>query len=813
MSTTGVPSAGAEVGATTDEDCSRPEDREILTGEREYTGDISARDQLYAAIYRSPHAHARIKELDITGALEIDGIVGGMTGDSLPEYARPLTSYPPDIPALEASDRTGEPNPKTRSHDHHCLARGRVRFVGEPVAVVVAENRYVAEDALERIHASYEKLPPVVDEVEAFEDDSPLLYEEWGDNRLLEFEIENGDVEECFRRSDHVFEEEIRHHRFTSTPMEPRAILADYDVEGTHLTVYNPKQGPHKTARHLEACLAIPSLTVDLVAENIGGSFGQKGGFYPEDMLVPLLAVHYDRPVKWVELRTEHMVSTTHGREQTHRLTVGVSDDGEIEGIEDTMFFNSGAGYPSAAIPSHITTAQFIPGVYTVQNYHCRAYGMVTNKTPFGAFRGLGKAGASYVIERLVSIISDRLDIDPATVRFRNFIQPEEFPYRSATGANYDSGDYPAALERAMGLAKYDQWREEQRARRERDDDTLVGIGISVSVEPSSATRKNSYHAVGYYAVRMQMDASGTIHVFPEDPDVGTSHESSILKIVSETVDVDPGRIDIVQGDTRRCPEGSGTYSSRFSVVGTAACYEAAERLATEIRQIAGAALDEPPDSLAIETGEVVSEASGASLSFGDIGHIAYKRPAALPEGRDPGIDFTHYYFDTNVDFDLEGTGRASTFSTYPYTADVAVVEVETGPGFLEVAEYASVHDCGNILDRKIVEGQHLGALAHGFGGAMFEELPYDDDGQPLHRSFMDYLAPTAGEIPEVTMEHIETPSPFNPGGHKGTGETGTVSPPPAIINAVEDSMRHLGVEVREPVPMKPGYIWSKLHS
>lgn len=794
-------------------DGARREDVEILTGKRKYTADWNPDDVLHAAVYRSPHAHANIEQVDLSAALEEDGVVAGFVAETLPEYVGSMVEYPPSgSPGRPFQDSTDEVNPKLKRFEHTCLAKDKVRYVGEPVAVVVAEDRYVAEDALDVVNAEYEVLPAVVDEVEGAAADAPLLYEEWGDNVMLEFEVENGDVDRAFEESDHLFEEEIRHHRFTGTPMEPRAVLAEFDSEDVHLRVTDPVQSPHRLATTLENSLDIPALSVDVIAENIGGGFGQKTGFYPEDLLVSFLATHLDRPVKWVEGRTEHMVATVHAREQTHRVRVGVNDDGSILGLEDEFYANSGAAYPAAAIPAHITTSKFIPGAYTIQDFRCRAYGVATNKTPFGAHRGFGKAESSYVIERLMDIVSTKLDIDPAEIRFRNFIDPDEFPYMSASGNNYDSGDYPAALERALELVDYEAYRDRQRENRDADAPTQIGIGIATCVEPSSAARKDAYVTPGYYALRIRLGTGGMITVFPEDPDIGTSHESSIVKIVTNELNVAEETVKVVQGNTKACPYGTGTYSSRFSVVGTTACYQACERLADQLKKIAAHNMDASENDLVLSDNAVQSPSTGESMSFEELASIAYHLVGYLPDDMEPGLEFIHYAQVPNVDFNVEGKGRAGTFSAYPYTADIAVVEIDMETGNFDVLKYVTVHDCGNILDEKVVEGQHLGALAHGFGGAMYEELPYDDYGQPHHRSFMDYLVPTANEVPDVEMDHLETPSPFTPGGHKGAGETGAVSVPPAITNAVEDGLRPLQVEIREAAPMRPDYIWEKIN-
>ncbi len=649
--------------------------------------------------------------------------------------------------------------------------------------------------------------------MEALSDDAPLLYEDWGTNRMTEFEVESGDVDDVFATAPNVFTEEIQHHRFTGTPLEPRVVLAEFDPDDIHLDIYNPNQNPHQLGTKIGNSLDIDGLSVSINAENIGGGFGLKARYYPEDLLIPFLSIHFERPVKFTERRSEHMVSTLHAREQTHQVTVAVDDDGTVLGLEDHLIGNAGAAYPSAAARSHITTSQFVPGCYDLQDFRCEVSSMVTNKTPYGAHRGFGKSEAAYVIERLMDIIASKLSLDPVTVRQRNFIQPERFPYLSATGSNYDSGNYPEALRRATELVGYDEYREQQEARRDEEQSHReIGIGVAVCIEPSSASRKDAAGTPGFYGIKMKLDTSGNIIVYPEDPDLGTSHETSIIQIVSTELGVDPDIVKVVQGDTDATPYGSGSYSSRFAVVGTSACYEATWELERQLKSIVAHNWSVQADELELQENAVTHSVEDWEMTFEEIGYIAYHLIDHLPEGMDPGIEFTHYYRAPNVG-NVEGKGRTGNFSSHPYTADIAVVEVDTDTGLLSVEEYVTVHDCGVILNEEVVEGQHLGALAHGFGGAMYEELPFDANGQPQHRSFIDYFVPTANEIPDVTMDHIETPSPFTPGGHKGSGETGTVSVPPAITNAVADALQPYGVTIREKSPMKPNFIWEKIHT
>ena len=785
----------------------RKEDPEILMGQARYTQDVSLPGMLHAAILRSPHAHARIREIRMDRALALPGVIAGLTGSQLKSisYLKPMSPFP-----FQSRNPFRKGNPTIKFFDHYCLATDKARFVGEPLAAVVATDRYIAEDALELIDAEFEELPPLVNSDAALSRGAPLLYEEWGDNVMLTFRVSGGDVEAAFREADVVIKEEIQSGRFTGTPIETRAVVANFDAATKNLTVWDTTQIAHPMSTLIENTIQMPELKVRVLAPRIGGGFGQKWSFYPEEVLVPLLSIQTRRPVKWVETRSEHMVGTVHAREQIHRIEAAVLRDGRILGIKDCILANIGAAYPTGGLASIVTTGMFVPGAYKIENYCGEVTGVVTNKTPYGAHRGFGKSEACYVIERLIDIIAERLNRAPPDVRLRNFIPPDEFPYVSVTGPRYDSGQYGRALKRAMELAEYSKWRAEQA--RSRQEKKYLGIGTCLVVEPSSSTRMGSYNA-GYYSVRMRMDPNGNVAVFPSGSDEGQGHATSISQLVADELGVPFDDIIVVEGDSLACPYGSGSYSSRFSVVGTTAVTLAARVLKEKIINVASVLLKVPAVALGLAGGNVyVQENPACAVTVKEVAHTAYFSIFRLPEGIEPGLEIIYHYRDPNIEFDADERGRVAMFSSFPYDAEVAVVEVDIEMGTIKIIKFVSVHDCGNMLNPLIVRGQHLGALAHGFGGALYEELPYDENGQPLATSFKDYFLPSVMEMPELTIDHLVTPNPFTPGGFKGAGETGTVGPPAVLANAVEDALRPLGVKIRK-VPLSPSYIWSLLQS
>ncbi len=784
----------------------RKEDRDLIRGEATFVGDVNPPGLLYAAFFRSPYAHARIARLDLTRARELPGVLLALSAEDLPRYVRHMSPFP-----FLSRDPFRAGNPSIKFHDHYGLAQDKVRFQGEPVALIVAENRYVAEDALELVDVDFEPLEPVLVAEDAAKEGSPLLYEDWGDNVALRFHVSNGDVEQAFRDADVVVSERIHLHRFTGTPIEPRGVVASYERGKNVLTLWDSTQIPHVVSALLEDSFKEPKhLKVHVIAPNIGGGFGQKWGFYPEEICVSLASILLERPVKWIETRREHMVATNHGRDQVHYIELALKQDGTILGLRDKIYADLGDAYPVGGLASIISTAMFVPGAYKIQNYDCQLQGIVTNKTPLGAHRGFGKSEAAYMIERMMDIAADRLGMVPEAIRFKNFIQPEDFPYVCATGSRYDSGNYPGALARALELADYENMRKLQEQNRR--EGKLFGIGMCLVVEPSSSSRMGSYNS-GYFSTTIRMDPQGQVYVSHGGNDEGQGHWTTISQLVAEELGVDYDQVYVVEGDTRNTPYGSGSYSSRFSVVGTSSVTMAARTLKAKIQRIAAHLLETAEADLELVDNTVgVRGDPTKRVTLQQIARTAYHRIHDLPEGEEPGLELTYHYRDSNVELRPGTNGRVAMFSGFPYDAEVAVIEIDEQTGFLKILKFVSVHDCGNLLNPRIVEGQHLGALAHGIGGAIYEELRYDENGQLLNQSFKDYLVPTVMEIPEYTLDHLISPSPFTPGGYKGAGETGAIGPPACLANAVEDALKPLGAKIRS-LPLSPDYLWHTIRA
>lgn len=782
----------------------RVRDREVLRGEGTYVGDVKLPGMLHAVFYRSPHAHARLTRLSLERALALPGVVLGLTADDLRRHVHDMQPFP-----FQSRDPFRGGNPAIKFADRVGLASEKVRFVGEPVALLVAVDRYVAEDALELVDAEYEPLAPVLDAEAGAGAQAPLLYEDWDDNITLRFTVSSGEVDKAFADADVVVERRLQHHRFSGTPIEPRGVVATHDSSADTLTVWSSSQIPHAVGVLLENSLkAQHQGSVRVVTPRVGGGFGQKWGFYPEELVVPVAAIVAGRPVRWIETRREHMVATNHAREQTHYVSMALRRDGTVLGLRDRIYADLGDAYPVGGLAAIITTPMFVPGAYRIQHYEAQLFGVATNKTPFGAHRGFGKSEAAFCIERMMDEAARELDMDPVELRMRNFIPPEDFPYVGATGSRYDSGNYPEAMGRLLKLIDYEGWRARQRSAR--TEGRLLGIGTVLAIEPSSSTRMGSYNN-GYYGVRVAMDPVGRVRVATSGNDEGQGHATTIPQLVADEMGIDVTAVRVLEGDTDHTPYGSGSYSSRFSVVGTSAVTMASRKIAEKIKRIAAHLLEANLDDIVLVAGEARVKGTQSAVSVSEIARVAYHRIHDLPEGEEPGLELLYNYRDPNIDFAADERGRVAMFSSFPYAADGAVVEVDRETGRLQVLAYASVHDCGKLLNPKIVEGQHLGALVHGFGGALFEQFTYAGDGQPLNRHFREYLIPTAADVPPLALDHIVTPNPFTPGGYKGAGETGTVTPVPCLANAVEDALSPMGVRI-DRLPLQPEIVWSQMH-
>ena len=767
----------------------------LLRGHGTYVGDLRLPGMLHAAVLRSPHAHATIRSIDASGALAMPGVVRVLTGEDIRDAIAP---FPPSFEFHPASWLDAI-KPVLKGPRARVLALGKVRYVGEPVAMVVAEDRYRAEDALDGIAVEYEELPPVVDPEAALEPDAARVHEDAGDNVVFHFSIAKGDVERALEDAPHSIEERLHHRRHGGIPMEGRGVVAMAETKPRRLTVWSSTQVPHSVRRQIASLLDLTEESIRVVAPHVGGGFGPKVVVYPEEVLVPYLGLELGRPVQWVEDRREHFVSTAHARDQVHYVEVGFDDDGRIVGLKDRFLLDNGAYNPMGLTDAYNTSAH-LQGPYRIPNLAVTGTCVATNKVPNAPYRGAGRPEAVFVMERCIDRIAGELGLDPAEVRFRNFVQPDDIPYdagvlyRDGEPVRYDNGDFPATLAKALDACCYDDVRaRQQAAARDREnigadeparDGRYVGVGIGFYTEGTGVG--------SFEGARVEVDSAGKLLVSVGASGHGQGHETVFSQVTADLWGVTPDDVTVVGGDTDAIRYGIGTFASRSTVNAGTAIHEASQRLKTKLFALAGHLLEANPDDLATRDGRVfVAERPDRGLTLAELADAAVPGWASkLPDGMEPNLEATYYYVPRTV--------------TWAHAAHVAVVEVDAATGEVKLLDYAVAHDSGPAVNPLFVEGQVRGGVAQGIGGALYEEFVYDDLGQLLTGTFMDYLLPSCGEVPAIKQVHLETPSPLNPLGLKGIGEGGAIAPPVAVANAVVDALRPLGrVEISE-TPVTP---------
>jgi len=763
----------------------RLEDPTLLQGQARYLDDLRFPGMLTVAFLRSPHAHARIAKLDVRDALNVPGVATVLTGEEVAGLARPI--------------RAEHTAPGYKQSGWPVLGKGKVRFVGEPVAAVAAADRYRAEDALERIRVSYDPLPAVTNAERSMEASAPRLHEELPDNVIIHLHHDNGKVEQVFAEAEIRFSETFRHSRCSATPMENRGVAAQLDGPSGTLTVWVSHQAPHLFRTGLAETLDLPESRIRVIAPAVGGGFGAKMHLYPEDIAVCLLAMRLGRPVKWFEDRRENLLAGSHAREHINHIEVAAKQDGTILGFKARLISDIGAYslYPTSAALEPQTAAGIIPGPYRIQGYSYDSYGVATNKCPTGAYRGVGMAVGTFVRERVVDMVARRTKLDPAEIRRRNFIRPQDFPYATASGLVLDSGSYIASLDKLLEASGYDELR---RAQGQGSSRKYRGIGVAAYTEftgMGSLTfkRRGMIQLVGHDAATVRVEPTGEARAFVSAASQGQGHATTFAQILADELGLPIGAVAVVQSDTERCPYGSGSFASRSMVASGGALILAARKVREKVMRIAAHCLEAAAEDLVLEQGEIsVRGTPSRKVTVREIARGAYKPSLGiLPDGLEPGLEATHYY-----------DPPPATFSN---GAHLAVVDVDAETGQVEILRYLVVEDCGTMVNPLIVEGQVHGGVAQGIGNALYEELVYDGEGQLLTTSFMDYLVPTAAELPLTDVLHIDTPPPVTVSGFKGMAEGPTVGAIAAVANAVADALARLGVEVRE-LPVSPDRIY-----
>ena len=759
---------------------SRKEDVRFLTGKASFVDDVKQPGMLHAAILRSPHAHARVLSIEPWAALEMEGVKAVFTFQDIA-----ATVEPRPIPLR----RGVYGGPELEPFLQYPLARDKVRYVGEPVAVVVADTRYLAEDALDAIRVEYEPLPAIADVWKSLEGDV-LLFEEQGTNLAFEFSGELGEVDEAFRQADYTRKERFRCHRHTANPMETRGLVASYDPGRQELTVWGETKVPHFNRGVLASLLQMPEHRLHFIEPDVGGGFGVRGEFYPENFLVPFASSKLGRPVKWIEDRMEHLISANHSREHVCELEIAAKKDGTLLGMRATVYGVLGGYVRTHGVTVPVGTAAILMGPYHIPNYQWDVKCLLTNKVGMGTFSAPGRYESCFFRERMLDLVAFDLKIDPTELRLKNLVPPTAMPYhvgitRPGTSAMvYDSGDYPALLKKALEEIDYDSIKSVQG---QQIDGRYHGVGVACFVKSTGA-------GVPYEGARVLVTGPDQVAVYLGVATMGQGHETSMAQICADGLGVPIEYVSVYHGSTDLMPFGGGTHASRVTIMAGSAIFEAGRQLQQKILRIAGAYLDVDPDDLEFSQGQVYRKGPATNGPLLDLGRVlALAGPTSQYNQGEMGLDTTYYF--------------RATEDCYSCGAHAVHLAVDPGTGKLEILRYVVVEDVGHVINPLLLKGQITGSVAQGIGASILEELVYNDDGQPLAATFMDYLLPTSRDIPVIESTVLDLmPSPRNPLGVKGAGETGIVATGAALSNAVSQALSSMGVQVQE-LPLSPDHI------
>jgi len=788
----------------------RVEDARLLTGRGAFIDDQPpVANARHAAIVRSPHAHARILGYDVAATLAMPGVVGVITGEDVAKACKPFGVG------------------VTAPIHYYPSATDRARFVGEPVAVVVARDRYIAEDAADHLVVRYEPLPAVVDPEKALEPDAPILHEAVGTNLAGHRRLVYGDPDGAFAEAEVVIRERFRFPKYGSTPIETYGVIARWDGLDGVLTIWSNFMGPFIMHPLVSRVLGVPENKLRfIVPPDIGGSFGIKSSIYPYLALIGLAAMKTGVPVKWIEDRREHLTASSSGTDRVAWREVAARKDGTILGMRFKWFDNVG-GYIRSPEPgcSFRPTGNFV-GPYRFKNLEVDASIVMTNKSLTGPNRGYACGHLYFETEGMMDRLAEKLGLDPAEVRRRNLIPPDELPYRTPTGGYYDSGDYPKTLQMALDMARYDELRRAQKTARAAGK--YFGIGLALAVDPSvsnmgyvATALDPQFRAKPEYLPKSGATESATVKVDPLGRVIaimgttpqGQGHQTIVSQIIADELGLKPQDITVVDEMdtfTRVWSISSGTYSSRFGSVGTSAAALAARKLRAKLVEYAAHLMDVPANDVEFKDGAVrLKRGKGPSYTVKDLAGRAHWNTESLPDGMEPGLQATAV-FGFTVAKAVDAEDRVNSSNTYGFIAEVMAVEVDPDTAQITIVRYVTVHDAGTIINPMIVEGQIYGGALHGLGGALYEEMRYDDDGQFLTGSFMDYLVPTASEAPTIEIAHLSSPSPLTTLGSKGLGESSSMTVPAVIANAVSDALAPLGVRITE-LPMTPDRLWRSI--
>jgi carbon-monoxide dehydrogenase large subunit len=764
--------AGKGVGAS----LQRKEDRRHLHGRGQFVPDMRVPGMLEVAFVRSAYAHGAVKGISIPE--EHAGKV--FTAADFPDV-KPIVA----VPKVEGF----------KYSEHPALATDRVRFAGEPIAMAIGATRGIAEDIADSVFIDIEPLPVVVDLLEATRPGTPLMREEWGDNVYVHKENVYGDLDWARQHAAVTVTREYRMNRQSAVPLEGRGILAVWDERLDELVLYLGSQSPHQTRVGMAQVLGIEERKLRLVVPDMGGAFGAKRVLYPEELMVAALAMKLKRPVRWIDDKREHLLTAIHAREHHHKMTAYADERGKILGLDVEIYVDAGAysHWPNGPFMETGMAARNIPGPYDIPNYRCRSWTVATNKSPIGAYRGVARPAACFTIERTIDEIAHAVGREPLDVRIENMVPPEAMPFRSVTRLLFDTGNYGESVRRVAKLIGFEEVRVQQK--QPRSDGRLIGVGFASFTEQTAHgcgewVSRGTPVIPGYETATARMMTDGSLMLMVGIVSHGQGLETTLSQVACEELGIDPMQVSVRHGDTQVSPFGMGTFASRSMVMSGGAVAKVCRLLRAKMAGIAAHLMKCQPEQVSFRDGATHGP-DGTVIGFEEIGRVAHLRQEMLPPGMDPLLDVTATY-EPAVDTGL-----------FTYATQAALVAVDPDTGHVEILDYAVVEDCGTVVNPLVVDGQIVGGIAQGIGTALYEEIRYDENGQPLATTLADYLLPGAPEIPAIRIGHMCTPTPHTEYGMKGMGEGGAISPPAAIANAIRDALLRIGAEINE-TPMTP---------
>lgn len=759
----------------------RTEDPRLIQGISHYVDDIKLADTLHVAILRSPYAHAKINSIDTSAAKALAGVVAIYTGAD-------VAGKIGNVPCAMA-------HPELKVPPHAVLAQNKAVFVGHPIAAVVAKNQYIARDALDLIEVDYDPLDAISDAEKGAQSDSPLIYEEFGTNVALVHNAGVGDVDAAFANADQIIKQRLTHQRLAPISIEPRGVLAQYFPGEQQLNLWSSTQIPHLLRTQVALMIGLAENRIRVVAPEVGGGFGCKLNVYAEEALLAWISMQHKQPVKWIEGRRENLQCTIHGRGQVGTVQVAVKNDGTILGLKYDVYADIGAYHQllTPAIPT--LTGLMLSGCYKIPAISMKCTEVFTNKMATDAYRGAGRPEATYLVERLMDCVAYNLKMDPIELRQKNFPKPEEFPFTTACGVTYDSGDYEKSLAVAMKNADYAAMREEQA--KARAEGRVMGVGVSTYVEICAMGPSAAMPAGGWESATVRVEPTGKATVLTGVSPHGQGEETAFAQIVGDMLGIDMNDVLVVHGDTAVVQYGIGTFGSRGLAVGGAALVYATEKVVKKAKTLAAHMLETDEESLSFENGRFVGAPNDKSMTIQEVA-LAAHTAANIPPDFEPGLSATHFFEPKNF--------------TYPFGTHISQVELDKDTGEIKILRYVAVDDCGNQINPLIVAGQVHGGIAQGMAQALYEEVVYDENGQLLTGELMDYAVPKAFQLPHFELDHTVTPTPVNPLGAKGVGEAGTIGSTPCIANAIIDALAPFGVQ-HVDLPLRPEKLWRAMNA